>query len=88
MIKIRRKEFWPFVCIGRRTKGEKNITSLKSDNTAVSLKVQEVIGGAEKHYQLLGKMIVDSVFDADWKEEVEDRVSSYSSLSEEAGVSF
>ena len=37
------------------------------------------------HYQLLSKMSVDSVFDANWKEEVEDRVSGYSSLSEEAG---
>ena len=28
----------------------------------------------QKHYQLLSKMSVDSVFDADWKEEVEDRL--------------
>ena len=27
----------------------------------------------QRHYQLLSKMNVDSVFDADWKEEVEDR---------------
>ena len=26
----------------------------------------------QKHYQLLNKMSVDSEFDADWKEEVED----------------
>ena len=34
------------------------------------------------HYQLLSKMSVDSVFDADWKE-VEENVNGYSSLSEE-----
>ena len=42
----------------------------------------------QKHYQLLSKMSVDSEFDADWKEEVEDSVVGYSSLSEEAGDSF
>ena len=35
-----------------------------------------------KNYQLLSKMSVDNVFDADWKEEVGDSVSGYSSLSE------
>ena len=33
-------------------------------------------------------MSVDSEFDANWKEEVEDSVSGYSSLSEEAGDVF
>ena len=33
-------------------------------------------------------MNVDSEFDVDWKEEVEDSVSGYSSLSEEAGDDF
>ena len=37
----------------------------------------------QRHYQLLSKMSVDGVFDADWKEEVEDNVNGYSSLSEE-----
>ena len=37
----------------------------------------------QKHYQLLSKMNMDSVFDAYWKEEVEDSVSGHSSLSEE-----
>ena len=37
----------------------------------------------QRHYQLLSKMSVDSVFDAHWKEEVEDNVNGYSSLSEE-----
>ena len=31
---------------------------------------------------------MDSEFDADWKEEVEDSVGGYSSLSEEAGDAF
>ena len=42
----------------------------------------------QKHYQLLNKMSVDSEFDANWKEEVEDSVDDYSSLSEEAGDAF
>ena len=29
----------------------------------------------QRHYQLLSKMSVDGVFDADWKEEVEDNVN-------------
>ena len=37
----------------------------------------------QRHYQLLNKMSMDSVFDADWKEEVEENVKGYSSLSEE-----
>ena len=42
----------------------------------------------QKHYQLLSKMSVDSVFDANWKEEADDSVGSYSSLSQEAGDAF
>ena len=37
----------------------------------------------QRHYQLLSKMSVDSVFDAYWKEEAEENVNGYSSLSEE-----
>ena len=40
------------------------------------------------HYQLLSKMSVDSVFDAYWKEEVEENVNGYSSLSEEGRYRF
>ena len=36
----------------------------------------------------MSSMSVDSEFDADWKEEVEDSVGGYSSLSEEAGDAF
>ena len=42
----------------------------------------------QKHYQLLSKMSGDIEFDADWKKKVEDSVSVYSSLSEEAGDTF
>ena len=37
----------------------------------------------QRHYQLLSKMSVDSVFDADWKEGVGNNVKGCSSLSEE-----
>ena len=86
-MRMNRKEFWAFVV--RKTKGKKkNITSLKSDT---GLSLTSTIGKLEvlqKHYQLLSKMSVDSVFDANWKEEVEDSVNVYSSLSEEAENSF
>ena len=42
----------------------------------------------QKHYQVLSKMSVDSMFDANWKEEDEDSVCGHSSLSEEAGDAF
>ena len=73
-----RKEFWAFV--GRRTKGKKkNITSLKSDAGVSVTGKLEVL---QKHYQHLGKISVDSDYDANWKEEVESKVSSYGSMSE------
>ena len=37
----------------------------------------------QRNYQLLSKMSVDSVFDAYWKEEVEENVNCYSNLSVE-----
>ena len=36
----------------------------------------------QRHYQHLGKISVDSDFEANWKEEVETKVSSYGSMSE------
>ena len=76
-----RKEFWAFV--GRKSKGKKYIASLKSD-TGLSLKsTRGKLEVLQRHYRLLSKMSVDSVFDADWKEEVEENVKVYSSLSEE-----
>ena len=76
-----RKEFWAFV--GRRTKGKKkNIMSLKSD-AGVSVKsTRGKLEVLQKHYQHLGKISVDSDFDANWKEEVGSKVSSYGSMSE------
>ena len=41
----------------------------------------------QRHYQVLSKMSVDSVFDANWKEEVEDNVNGYSNMSEEVAYS-
>ena len=77
-----RKEFWAFV--GRKSKGkEKNIASLKSDTGLSLTSTRGKLEVLQRHYQLLSKMSVDSVFDADWKEEVGDNVKGYSSLSEE-----
>ena len=82
-----RKEFWAFV--GRKTKGKKkNIASLKSDTGMSITSTRGKLEVLQKHYQLLSKMSVDSEFDADWKEEVEDSVGGYSSLLEEAGDAF
>ena len=75
-----RKEFWAFV--GRRTKGKKNITSLKSDTGVSVTSTRGKLEVLQKHYQHLGKISVDSDFDANWKEEVESKVSSYGSMSE------
>ena len=76
-----RKEFWAFV--GRRTKGKKkNITSLKSDAGVSVTSTRGKLEVLQKHYQHLGKISVDSDFDANWKEEVESKVSSYGSMSE------
>ena len=36
----------------------------------------------QRHYQHLGKISVDSDCDANWKEEVESKVSSFGSMSE------
>ena len=76
-----RKEFWAVV--GRRTKGKKkNITSLKSDAGVSVMSTKGKLEVLQKHYQHLGKISVDSDFDANWKEEVESKVSSYGSMSE------
>ena len=77
-----RKEFWAFV--GRKSKGKmKNIASLKSDTGLSLTSTRGKLEVLQRYYQLLSKMNVDSVFDANWKEEVEDNVNGYSSLSEE-----
>ena len=81
-----RKEFWAFV--GRKSKGKKkNIASLKS-NTGLSLtSTRGKLQVLQRHHQPLSKMSVDSVFDADWKEKVEDNVNGYNILSEEVAES-
>ena len=80
-----RKEFWAFV--GRKSKGKKkNIASLKSDTGLSLTSTRGKLEVLQRHYQLFSKS-VDSVFDAHWKEEVEDNVNGYSSLSEEVADS-
>ena len=82
-----RKEFWAFV--GRKSNGKnKNIASLKSDTGLSLTSTRGKLEVMQRHYQLLSKMSVDSVFDADWKEEVEENVKGYSSLSEEVADSL
>ena len=72
-----RKEFWAFV--GRRTKGKrkKNIPSLKSEAgvsvTSTRGKLEEVL---QRHYQQMGKLTLDTNFDAEWKEEVESNMAA------------
>ena len=36
----------------------------------------------QRHYQQLGKLSLDSNFDAEWKEEVDSNMSRYGSMSE------
>ena len=59
------------------------IASLKSDTGLSLTSTRGELEVLQRHYQLLSKMSVGSVFDADWKEEVGDNVKCYSSLSEE-----
>ena len=73
-----RKEFWAFV--GRRMKGKK--TSLKSDTGVSVTSTRGKMGVLQRHYQHLGKISVASDFAANWKGEVESKVSSYGSMSE------
>ena len=82
-----RKEFWAFV--GSKSKGKKkNIASLKSDTGLSLTNTRGKLEVMQRHYQRLSKMSVDSVFDANWKEEVEENVNGYSSLSEEVTIPF
>ena len=60
----------------------KNITSLKSDAGVSVTSTRGKLEVLQKHYQHLGKISVDGDFDANWKEEVESKVSSYGSMSE------
>ena len=49
-------------------------SSLKSDTGLSLTSTRGKLEVLQRHYQLLSKMSVDSVFDADWKEEVEENV--------------
>ena len=71
-----RKEFWAFV--RRRTKGKK-----KSDAGVSVTSTRGKLEVLQRHYQHLGKISVDSDFGVHWKEEVESKVSSYGSMSED-----
>ena len=74
-----KKEFWAFV--GRRTKGKrKNIPSLKSEAGVSVTSTRGKLEVLQRHYQQLGKLSLDSNFDAEWNEEVESNVSRYGSM--------
>ena len=76
-----KKEFWAFV--GRRTKEKrKNIPSLKSEAGVSVTSTRGKLEVLQRHYQQLGKLSLESNFDAEWKEEVESNVSRYGSMSE------
>ena len=75
MIVCGRAARWWDIEINRRTKGWKeNITSLKSDAGVSVTSTRGKLEVLQKHYQHLGKISVDSDFDANWKEEVESKV--------------
>ena len=74
-----KKEFWAFV--GRRTKG-KRIPSLKSEAGVSVTSTRGKLEVLQRHHQQLGKLSLDSNFDAEQKEEVESNVSRYGSMSE------
>ena len=68
--------------VDRRTKGKKkNITSLKSDTGVYVTSTRGKLEVLQRHYKHLEKISVESDFDANWKEEVESKVSSYGSMS-------
>ena len=78
MMKVRK--FWAFV--GRRTKSKrKNIASLRNDSGVSVTSTKGKLSILQQHYQKLGSVSVDDDFDDDWKEWVEDKVQSYSTLS-------
>ena len=65
-----RKDFSAFV--GRRTRGKvkKNIPLLKSEAGVSVTSTRGKLEVLQRHYQQLGKLSLDSNFDAQWKEEV------------------
>ena len=69
-----RKEFCAFV--SRRSKGKKNIASLKNESGISVTSTRGKLQILQSHYERLGKVSEGSDFDNDWKEEVEDRVNN------------
>lgn len=79
-----KKEFWAFV--GRRTKGrKKGIPALKSDDGVSVTSTKGKLQILQSHYKELGSSSVDVAFDVDWKEEVENKVRDYTTVSAEFG---
>ena len=74
-----KKEF-----VSRRTKAKrkKNIPSLKSEAGVSVTSTRGKLDVLQRHYQKLGKLSLDSNFDAEGKEEVESNMSKYGSMSE------
>ena len=60
---------------------------IKSDTGLSLTSTRGKLEVLERHYQLLSKMSVDTVFGANWKEEVEDNVNDYSIWSEAVAFS-
>ena len=60
---------------------------IKSDTGLSLTSTRGKLEVLERHYQLLSKMSVDTVFGANWKEEVEDNVNDYNIWSEAVAFS-
>ena len=74
-----RKEFWAFV--GRRTRGKRRgIAALKNSAGVSVTSTKGKLDVLLKHYQGLGTCSVDTAFDDSWKEEVDKKVSEFSSM--------
>ena len=71
-----KKEFWAFV---GRSKGKKAIESLRNDSGVLVNSTKGKLQIFQKHEEL-GRMSVDSDFDSEWKEQVENEVSAYGSM--------
>ena len=61
---------------------KKNIPLLKSEAEVSVTSTRSKLEVLQRHYQQLGKISLDSNFDAEWKEEVESNMSRYDSMSE------
>ena len=73
-----RKEFWAFV--GRTRGKRRGIAALKNSAGVLVTSTNGKLDVLMKHYQGLGTCSVDTAFDDSWKEEVDRKVSEFSSL--------